>query len=662
MQWIQHQGKQSIHALKLGLEAAAILLFIMTSPGMDRSVVNEDAIEASIVLFRNNLSKNILPATNQVGHIVAGGKLTTNTTPTASKKRRRSSADVGTGLSGNELTIAKYMKKLYPSILTTVGPTVLVMERLDALVQKIPLDDQELLLIASGALASLELDPSVAVLQLVHQMHVAATGLVTSIFRLYDRLRQIIMEDLFPLMPKMPTSKRSVRTFSIRGSSVLYPSGLLTLAQSMVPANSEPQYIQTISVLIMSLVQSAVLRPTHTNGEDDDESSGQLQSGLRHCQAISDLFVQHLLQRCAKKGEDGGASEFRPLLSNLMDDLLLVVLVPEYPAAEMILLSIANHISRDLMQATRSTSKASTSETTYLNTIFDAFGRICAAEARIIKFARDQPVHRNHPIRTPNEQHVECYCTQTAFSNKLMLNCDRCYTWYHGDCVGLKRASVPEEWYCDACQLQRIVELEKDRNTNLGAMGCAVALIDETFCMQRLLIDYLSIVSRKTGERGIQDAYGFQLARWIVELNASPTAAESNHAPQMNAKTPNMSALITRLTELWDPNESSDLNDANMIGKKSLSGMLHCLSDEGRSRMVVHLISKQSVLLMSFRRQIDMIVKFMANDTSALLRKLSLKAIERVRFAYGVRCRVQHNLCSKWIVFISYRLQIRTSS
>jgi hypothetical protein len=116
------------------------------------------------------------------------------------------------------------------------------------------------------------------------------------------------------------------------------------------------------------------------------------------------------------------------------------------------------------------------------------------------------------------------------------------------------------------------------------------------------------------------------------------------------------------LTELWVPNESSDLNDANMIGKKSLSGMLHCLSDEGRSRMVVHLISKQSVLLMSFRRQIDMIVKFMANDTSALLRKLSLKAIERVRFAYGVRCRVQHNLCSKWIVFISYRLQIRTSS
>ena len=70
----------------MGLEAASILLFIMTSPGIDRRVVNEEAIDACNVLFRNHLAKNILPSINNVGHIV--NKAAENT---PSKKRRRSS-------------------------------------------------------------------------------------------------------------------------------------------------------------------------------------------------------------------------------------------------------------------------------------------------------------------------------------------------------------------------------------------------------------------------------------------------------------------------------------------------------------------------------------------------------------------------------------------
>eukprot|EP00980_Cylindrotheca_fusiformis_P014093 scaffold3702_cov126-Cylindrotheca_fusiformis.AAC.5 len=707
-EWIYHKGKASIAAIKEGLEAASILLFIITSPGMNRSVVSEDAIQASIVLFRHNLIKNILPMTNEIGHIVAAmpsntssggssaGIATTTSTP---KKRRRSnstSTTTAASPSGKNRKrqvggIDVEMKKIYPYISQTMVPTIAVMERLDALVQKIPLDDQELLLIVSGALTTLELLDNVVVSkrQQVHLLQVSAINLVTSIFRLHSRLRQIILEDLFPLMRKLPTSKRSLRTYPIRGSSVLYPSGLLDLSQSIVSATTtttttlDPaQNIQTMTVLIISLIQSAVARPTT-----------EMPSGLAHSQAISDFFVQQLLQRCAKKGEDGGASEFRPLLSNLMDDLFLVLLVPEYPAAEMILLSMANHIGQDLMKATwnkasnkASSSSSSSSEPAYLNTIFDAFGRICAAEARILKFARDRPFfhrnktlttttavtnpssnNKNNNITTTTKNVHNCYCSEDVASNndnRLMLSCDGCNSWFHGDCVGLKKESIPNEWYCDVCQLKRIVDLERDRNTNLGAMGCSVALIDETYCMQRLLIDYLSIVARATAaEKGMQDAYGFQLARWIAELNASnssnnnrgdnnekkakttsstlPITTETLEGAaaatmtengsvlpsEENSNVSGMSALILRLMELWDPNESSDINQ---VESKSLNGMLHCLSDEGRSRMVVHVISKQSVLLMSFRRQIDLIVKLMSNDASSLLRKLSLKAIEKV--------------------------------
>ena len=49
--------------------------------------------------------------------------------------------------------------------------------------------------------------------------------------------------------------------------------------------------------------------------------------------------------------------------------------------------------------------------------------------------------------------------------------------------------------------------------------------------------------------------------------------------------------------------------------------------------MVVHLLSKESVLLMSFRSQVEVLVKFMASTISAVVRKLSLKAIEKVSLA-----------------------------
>jgi cohesin loading factor subunit SCC2 len=621
-----------MQTLRMGLEAAAILLFIINSPGIDRRVVNEDAIEASIVLFRHNLAKNVLPALNNVGHIVAAmSKAEASTPSTSAKKRRRSSAG------GGEAAVIRDMKKVYRQILTTVGLTVLVIERLDYLVQKIPLDDQQLLTISSGALVCLELDATnESSVKTCHQLHVASIGIITSIFRKYPRHRTIIVEDLFPVMLKMPTSKRSMRTYPVHCSSVLYPSGLVKLSRSLVPANQDPQFIQTISAIIMAFVQSSVQRPTFEVPRNQDEPvlmttapqvTPQVVSGLRECQEISDMFVQQLLQRCSKKGEDGGASEFRPILSNLIDDLLLVLLVPEYPAAEMMLLSIANMISRDLMKAT-SPKAMQNAENTYLNTAFDALSKICAAEARILKCNREKAVRLRAEVRSANDKHMECYCEKNKFDeNTFMLDCDRCHSWQHAGCVGLNRDTVPEQWHCDSCQLGRIAEFERDRNTNMGELGCSPALVDEPYCMRRLLIDYLSIVSRKSGVVGIQDAYEFHLARWLSELNPRGKGGNALNGGLAQAK-PNTMPLITRLMELWDPRESSDIN---MLSRTSLNGMLHCISDEGRSRMVVHLSSTQSNLLVSHRSQIGLFVKLMDSESSALLRKLAVKAIERVR-------------------------------
>lgn len=625
---MNQDGRIRLVTLKAGLEAASIILHIINTPGIDRRVVNEDAIEGAIVLFRHNLSKNILPALNNVGHIDMnqskdGATTAANMTP--AKKRRRSSAAASGGGSGKLAVLIKEMKKSYKFVQETIGITILVMERLDSLIQKIPLDDQQILMISSGALSSLELDPTTdAFIKTMHQLHVATLGVVTSIFRRYPRHRHIIIEDLFPVMLRMPTSKKCMRTYPIRCSSnVLYPEGLQSLSKTLAPGNVDPKYIQTISAMILSLVQSSVTRPiVETEGDslDGNEEPATttpiIHSGLRDCISTSDLFVSLLIQRCSKKGEDGGASEFRPILSNLIDDLLLVVLIPEYPAAEMILMSIGNLISSDMVKASHPKNIKKV-EDTYLSTAFDALGKLCAAEARILKSNKEKPVRHSTVIRKPDEKHVECYCTQNSFADELMLNCDRCNCWFHGACVGLSRDTVPVEWHCDSCQLSRIVEFEQLRNRNMGDYGCPAELIDQGYSMRRLLVDYLSIVSSETGMARVRDAYEFHLARWIRELSPQENGNEEEE-PIM--------PLITRLMEFWYPHESSDLDSQG----STLSGMLHCLSDEGRSRIVIHLSSTQSNLMLSFRRQVGLIVKLMESNSSSHLRKLAVKAVEKV--------------------------------
>ena len=169
----------------------------------------------------------------------------------------------------------------------------------------------------------------------------------------------------------------------------------------------------------------------------------------------------------------------------------------------------------------------------------------------------------------------------------------------------------------------------------MGDLGCPADLIDQSYCIRRLLIDYLSIVSRKTGLLRVRDAYEFHLARWIQEI--SPTGKPRDPSIRFLP-------LIARLLEFWDPNESS--SSFNTGKGATLSGMLNCLSDEGRSRMVIHLSSAQSNLMMSFRTQVGLIVKLMESDSSALLRKLAVKAVEKVSCSKGLDYWYKH-ICDR---------------
>ena len=145
-------------------------------------------------------------------------------------------------------------------------------------------------------------------------------------------------------------------------------------------------YIQPITALTLLLIQSCVVMPKseeegekmvvdgegdeasnemkRDNGDDNDEDDNDdeieeteedkrqearqkanTMAGLDGCVLICNQFTSQMLQRCARKGEEGGASEFRPILSNLIDDLLLVRYLIDFPAAEMLLMTLSHRVS-----------------------------------------------------------------------------------------------------------------------------------------------------------------------------------------------------------------------------------------------------------------------------------------------------------------------------
>ena len=96
MQWLKSGlGSIRIAITRQGLEAASIMLTIMTSPGVDRRVISDDSIEACIALMRQYLTKNVIPSINGAGYLIhvraneAGSTTGTRTT----KNTRRTGTD-----------------------------------------------------------------------------------------------------------------------------------------------------------------------------------------------------------------------------------------------------------------------------------------------------------------------------------------------------------------------------------------------------------------------------------------------------------------------------------------------------------------------------------------------------------------------------------------
>lgn len=688
----------------------------------DRRLINEDIISGIIDLFKNLLLKNIIPAiSNQSGYFMyttamakkKKGKQQNDTissskgTKTQKKKKNTKQKKESSSSSPNNSTatllssqIQEELKKIYkPILMQTIGQITVLMERIDSFLSSsgIQLDDSPILSLTFSTLKTFGICDSHNQEKNIIQM--CSLSILQTIFKRYRNHRMIVMEDLFPLLLKIPQNKKQMRSFPV------------FLGNNKSSNTTMTMMIQPISALILAFVQASVTMPVsllqkdqdeskkkkkakkrkRKNDDDDDDyndndqsnqdnppqnnaqrkstskNEGGYSDGLSDAKNVCDFFARNLLARCARKGvslgqmlllfvctkaylhylypsnltfhllcftthnsqEDGGASEFRPILSNLIDDFLQVMLLPEYPGADLVLTFIARHISHSLLSSPKKGKKGL--EPTYISTAMDTLGKICSHTSKCIQEQKESPMvlkakEKEASSSNPSEPKPQkCFCGRLNLTNTFMLDCDRCHDWFHGSCVNVTKDNLPYVWICEDCQMQLVIEEQFVKKLEGGRGSSSVKFegeIEDIHVFRQLVLNHFS--SSALSSAGIQNAREFHIAKWLQHHQLQQQQTSSNKNDNDKDKTiHNDFFLTTHYLDQWDPFNSTSSNNPQQLLR---------LETKTQKLMLTLAVKTPHDLFQTYPQILGVMVKLMSDPTCVLHRKISTKAITQVSF------------------------------
>lgn len=155
----------------------------------------------------------------------------------------------------------------------------------------------------------------------VSELQLCSITLVTAIFSRYEKHRQLILEEIFTSLARLPTSKRSLRNFRLSSDS-----------------DGEYVYIQMVTALVLQLIQCVVQLPSERDEEEEHKKKVDKDVLITNAYETAMRTAQNFLSVFLKKcGSKQGEEDYRPLFENFVHDLLSTVNRPEWPAAELLL-------------------------------------------------------------------------------------------------------------------------------------------------------------------------------------------------------------------------------------------------------------------------------------------------------------------------------------
>uniref|UniRef100_A0A3Q1ISS5 Nipped-B protein n=1 Tax=Anabas testudineus TaxID=64144 RepID=A0A3Q1ISS5_ANATE len=274
-------------------DACLTALNIMTSTHMPKAVYIEDVIERVLQYTKFHLQNTLYPQYDPVYRVDphGGGML-------SSKAKR-----------------AKCSTHKQRVIVMLYNKVCDIVSNISELLEIQLLTDTTILQVSSMGITPFFVEN-------VSELQLCAIKLVTAVFSRYEKHRQLILEEIFTSLARLPTSKRSLRNFRLNSSD----------------QDGEPMYIQMVTALVLQLIQCVVHLPSDKDIYEEYDSkvdqdvliTNSYETAMRTAQNFLSVF----LKKCGSKQ---GEEDYRPLFENFVQDLLSTVNKPEWPAAELLL-------------------------------------------------------------------------------------------------------------------------------------------------------------------------------------------------------------------------------------------------------------------------------------------------------------------------------------
>ena len=206
--WIE----MAMERVMRGADASLTVLNIMTSKKMPKPVYLDDVIDRVALLLRFQLSNTIYPSFDPVYREISKSK----SGYVGQMKKKRSYAHT---------VRDKNILALYNKV--TEMTTMLA-----ELVKIQQLTDTSVLHISTLGVAPFFVES-------IPEMQLAALKLVTNIFSKYEKHRKLLLDDILASIARLPSSKRSLRTYRLNSQT----------------------HIQMLTALVLQLIQCVVVLP-----------------------------------------------------------------------------------------------------------------------------------------------------------------------------------------------------------------------------------------------------------------------------------------------------------------------------------------------------------------------------------------------------------------
>ncbi|KAM4051010.1 nipped-B-like protein isoform 3-T3 [Anomaloglossus baeobatrachus] len=275
-------------------DACLTAINIMTSPSMPKAVYIEDVIERVLQYTKFHLQNTLYPQYDPVYRVDPHGG----------------------GLMSSKAKRAKCSTHKQRVIVMLYNKVCDIVASLSELLEIQLLTDTTILQVSSMGITPFFVEN-------VSELQLCAIKLVTAVFSRYEKHRQLILEELFTSLARLPTSKRSLRNFRLNSSD----------------DDGEAMYIQMVTALVLQLIQCVVHLPSDRDHAEEESNkkidqdvfiTNSYETAMRTAQNFLSIF----LKKCGSKQ---GEEDYRPLFENFVQDLLSTVNKPEWPAAELLL-------------------------------------------------------------------------------------------------------------------------------------------------------------------------------------------------------------------------------------------------------------------------------------------------------------------------------------